>query len=54
MIAFAWDEQGEPVNFSEFSTGARSLARSLSLLLSSFLLQVWSKHWERAGLEMEG
>ena len=29
MIAFAWDEQGEPVNFSEFSTGARSLARAL-------------------------
>lgn len=50
MIAFAWDEQGEPVSLSEFSIGARSL----SLLLSSFLLQVWSRRWERAGLEMEG
>lgn len=52
MIAFAWDEQGEPVSVSEFSTGARSL--SLSLLFSPFLQQVWGKGWERAGLEMEG
>lgn len=29
MIAFAWDEQGEPVSVSEFSTGARSLSLSL-------------------------
>ena len=51
MIAFAWDEQEEPGSVSEFSTGARAL--SLSLLLPSFLQQVWSRGWDRAGLEME-
>ena len=39
MIAFAWDERGEPVSFSEFSTGARSLALSIAFLLSAIGLE---------------
>ena len=35
MIAFAWDEQGEPVSVSEFSTGARSLSLSIVFPLSA-------------------